>query len=263
MVSTFTIIGLVFTTTLCFGFPIASYIFLRRKGNYTARAIGAGMLSFFLFQIVLRIPLLQLIGTQDFYIELTENHLAISLVLGFTAALYETVGRLVFMKLILRGKESYHTGLAHGVGHGGIEAILLVGVNYIIYILFSFMINAGTFEVAVLETSTGLALEQFTALRDTLIDSSSGLFFVSGIERLFTMVIHIGLSVLLMEGIARRKVLKYFLLVLLIHTALDFSVSYMGLSEMSIWIIELMVLAFSIGLGVYVLKAKSRFPIEE
>lgn len=254
MVSIWTIISILISAVICFAVPIWGIFFLKRRGNNVLLAVAAGALSFFIFQFVIRIPILQLVlPNMEFYQKLSANPLGISIFLGFTAALFETVGRLVFMKLMLRGKESYITGIAHGVGHGGVEAVLLVGINYITFIVFSILINTGNFDGIFLGTAAP-AYDQMSALKVTLIGTNSFMFLVAGIERFLTMIIHVGFSLLIMEGLYKKRLLPYFLIVLGLHALLDFLAVYLGLNGVSVLLIELVVVAFAAVSGFYIIK---------
>ncbi len=256
MVSGLSIITMVFVALFCVAVPTLAFVYVNKREKYARRGLLAGILSFFILQMIIRIPVLQVLLPQfEWYKTLVENPLGIALFLGFTAGLFETVGRWVFMKFMLKGKESYGTGLAHGIGHGGIEAVLLVSLAYVNLIIYSFMINSGTFDALIV----GEAAEQISAVKESLINTSPALYLVAALERLFAMVFHVAMSVLLMEGFAKKRVLPYFLIVLGLHSLIDFLAVYLGQMGVPIWGIELMVGLFAVGGAVYIYKAKSRF----
>lgn len=128
------------------------------------------------------------------------------LFLGGTAALFEEGGRYLVMSLFLKKQRSTSDGIAFGVGHGGIEAILLVGINAVV------MLVTQTFQ------------------------STPDMIFAGGIERLCTLVIQIAFSVMVMKSV-REKNLWWLLLAFVIHTAIDFgAVTY--LSAIGVWPLE-------------------------
>ena len=87
-----------------------------------------GAAVFILFQLVTRIPLIQLVlPGMDWYKETIQSNIwTYGLFLGFTAGLFEEVGRYLAFILILKNLD-WKNAVAFGIGHGGIEAILLVG----------------------------------------------------------------------------------------------------------------------------------------
>ena len=143
--SSLSVVAMFFTIAVCFIFPIGTYLYL--KGKHPKHMIGAlvaGALSFYIPQMVIRVPLLQLIlPTTSWYKALSTHTFFYALFLGLSAALFETVGRTFTIGVLLKKSQSYKTGLIHGLGHGGIEAIFLVGLNYIIFAIYGILYLKG------------------------------------------------------------------------------------------------------------------------
>lgn len=228
MVETSTFIFLIIGVVLCFGFPIIIYSFLRRKANKLLIPLLAGAVGFFFMQIVLRMTILAVLAEfTNFY---GVNIFLLAFILAFSAALFETIGRVLTVKIFMKEDHRFSAGIAHGIGHGGIEAILLVGIFYVLYIIMSFMINKGTFDNLILFEPS------FQVTKDMLVSTSS-LFLLGGIERVLTIVFHIAMSVLVIYGFRIKK--KYpMLLVIAIHTFLDFNVVLLVHYGLDSYIIE-------------------------
>lgn len=260
MVSVLSIIFMVISLIICFGVPIALAVIFIKKGVSKIKVFFIGMLGFVIMQIAIRIPLLSLIANQAWYLRLSENIVLISLFLGLTAGLFETVGRFIVFKFFLKKERSYEDGLMAGLGHGGIEAIVLVGLTYINNIVFSVMINLGVSDMllgassAIPEARAGLETA-ITALTTT----APSMFLLGGVERVFTIVIHMALSLLVLEGIKRKKAFLYMCFAFLAHGLLDFFAVYLALQGVSTFIIELLVLGFALAGLWYMLTAKKRF----
>lgn len=240
MVNILTIISLLFGSLICIGFPILLFILLRKRANKLAVPLVAGILGFFVMQIILRLPLIQITLPQySWYTNFSP--VILGLFLAFTAGLFETVGRFWTMKLFMKDDTRFSAGFAHGIGHGGIEAVLLVGLNFFIYAGFSLLINSGKYDVLL-----GFGgEEELLLLQDVLISTPWYEFLWGTVERVLTMIIHIGLSVIMIYGF-HQKQSKYFVFVLIIHTILDFVVVVMAQSGLSIFIIELFILVVAI-----------------
>ena len=232
MVSTLSIIAMVISVILCFGTPILFYFLVRRKANLLLTALLAGVVGFFVMQILIRIPLLSVLrASTNFY---GINIFLLALILGFSAALFETFARVITCRLFMKNDTRFTAGIAHGIGHGGVEAIMLVGLGQITNIVFSFMINNGTF-TSVLGNSSDII-----DLQTVLIETPASLFLLGGIERVLTLIFHIALSVLVFYAFRIKK--KYpIILVLLIHTLLDSTVVMMQYYGMNLYMIELFI----------------------
>ena len=77
--------------------------------------------------------------------------------------------------------------------------------------------------------------------------ASSAAIAASGVERLSTLAIQIGFSVMVMKSV-REKNYLWLLLAFIIHTVLDFGVMLIS-GGISIWIIEAGVFAAALGMA--------------
>lgn len=248
MVSGISILFITVTIIISIGFPIGLTIYMYKKYKIRIKAVLIGALMFFLFQGVLRIPLMTYIQTKNYYKNFAANNMIITLVIiAFTAGLFETAGRYLGLKVLLKDSHDWKNGVAYGIGHGGIEAILLVGITYIANLVLSILINTGN----------------VSSLRyPQLLNISSDLFLAAGVERLCTIFLHIALSLIVLYGIMYRKKL-YILLCLLIHTLVDFSVVLLSVKKVSTWGIEGVIIAIGIVSLIFIIKSKNMFKSAE
>lgn len=101
------------------------------------------------------------------------------------AGIFEETARYICFKFILKKERRIQDAISYGIGHGGIEAILLVGITYLINTIVSIMINLGT----PLEDGLELASVQLSSVEPYM-------FAIAGVERLSTIIIQIGLSII-------------------------------------------------------------------
>ncbi len=236
MVSTLAFIFMIFTALLTLFGPILIAVIFYRKTHYALRSLFVGMAVFFVSQLVLRIPLIQLVLPQfQWYKDLSTAILPYALFLGFTAGLVEEVGRFIAFKTVLKNHLNWKNAVAYGIGHGGIEAIILIGLTYINNLVISVMINSGLFDTMIAPT-----LPEGTAetMKDLLINTDASMFLVGGLERIFTFFIHIAFSVLIMVGIKKGKGLLYVIFAILLHMVIDTGAVLLMHNGVNIWIIE-------------------------
>ncbi len=248
MVSTLSIIAIIISGLVCFLFPVFLVLRLKKRANKLMIPIVAGIIGFFVMQIMIRIPIVSYLQLSGAFTGV--NIFLFALVLGFTAALFETVGRLLTIKFIMRDDNRFSAGVAHGIGHGGIEAIILVGINYITLVVYAMMINNGSFQSLI--DLGGEAGQSFIEVKNVLLETNFSLYLLGGFERVVTIIIHIGLSVLTVFAFKTRKKI-YVLYVLIIHTLLDFSVVILSHYGVSAYIIEVYILLFALVM-VYMMK---------
>lgn len=225
MVSVFSLIAMVMTLLVCTVAPILALIIYavknKGKGVWLAWFIGAA--GFFVMQIVIRTPILSILSVSEGFVKFANDYYVVYiLILAFTAALFEVVARFVGA-IILKKKQCYEVAVGAGLGHGGIEAIFLVGMTYINNILYSIMINAGTYDVMVDSTAKmGVDVSSLVQAKSALIETSPAMFLVAGYERILTMILHVAMTVLVFYFVNKKKSFVGILLCLLIHTVIDF-----------------------------------------
>jgi len=134
-------------------------------------------------------------------------------VLALTSGLFEESARYLVLRLLGKESRGWNEAVMFGAGHGGIEAILLVGgaaVSNIYLLLNADMLLAQTRAFAP-QQAAALA-RQITALRGV----TPFLIGASLWERVFAIMLHIGLSVLAMRAVETHA-LKWVGVAMLIH----------------------------------------------
>ncbi len=225
MVGTASILAMVVTLFISTVLPILVYIVYgvknKGKGVWTAWLIGAA--GFTIMQLVIRTPILSLLSLSAGFVTFAKEHYTMYvLVLAFTAALFELVARYVIAK-ILQKKQFFEKAVAVGLGHGGIEAIALIGLAYVNNILYSLMINTGVYDTLVSQTaSMGVDTTSLLVAKASLIETSPTMFLLAGYERILTMILHVAMTVLVFYFVKKKKDIVGIILCLLIHTLIDF-----------------------------------------
>ncbi len=118
------------------------------------------------------------------------NPIAYYLFFGATAGLFEEGGRWIVMSRFLKDHRRFNDGVAFGIGHGGIEAIIFAGMSALI-VLFT---------------------------NDHRV--TAGDIFAGGVERIFAMTAQIAFSVMVFKAVTQKKPL-WLLLAFVLHTILD------------------------------------------
>ena len=192
----------------------------KNQGILSAWLLGAA--GFFVTQILIRLPILTALQNQSWFLTFTQNHLfAYAFSLAFTAGLFELAGRFAVAKLMQKNL-TYRRSLAAGLGHGGIEAMVIVGITYINNLAYIAMINSGSFDTVLAQTAAlGVDASQLELIRQQLLTTSPALFLLSGFERILAMTGHAAMSMLVCYGVAHKKVGICTLLCLGIHTLMD------------------------------------------
>ena len=182
--------------------PVGLALFFRKRLRARWRFFGLGCFIFPVFALgleqlghvlLLRGPLGQTItGSLWLY----------ALYGGLMAGLFEETGRLVAFKLAKGWKTSPQDALMYGAGHGGIEAVLIVGLTMAANIMLAMLLNQGG--MAAVITVTGPIPDQTADALLALGSTPAFMFFWSGFERLAAVGLHIALSVLVYAAVCQK-----------------------------------------------------------
>lgn len=207
---------------VCIGIPAAAatYFLHRRDGTFITFMTGA--LCFLISQPLIRIPLLRLIGQHSTWFALLPytSLILYYLVMGFTAGLFEESARYIGLKIFRKNHTAWIDGVAYGLGHGGIEATWLFAV----YVLPSLRQGQPGFDAV-----------------------------LGAWERIFSMMVQIGLSMIVLYGIKTNRK-RYLALAIVLHTIIDFLL-IIG----NIWIVEGLITIEGILFMIFVVKSKKKF----
>ncbi len=245
-----TIAGMIVTLCLSMGVPIAALIIwaLKKKAKVVCALIGAA--AFIVFALILE-QILHSVMQTALGEKLTGNIWVYALYGGAAAGLFEETGRLISMKFLMKKTLSKENAIMYGIGHGGVEAVLLVGLTYASNIATSIMINMGLLDAVLGGLEGGLreeAIRQLSALWTT----PSGQFFLAGAERLASFVLHICLSYIVYRSVKEKKA-GYYLLAIGIHFLVDAGIILLA-SISSLLITEAVLLLFVAVLAVLIVR---------
>lgn len=135
------------------------------------------------------------------------------------AGVFEEVGRYVAFRFFLKNEDNKEDAITYGIGHGGIESILVLGMGAINSIALVFMINNGTLQ----ESMLGMSVAQVKSL-EFQVSVLAGYGFVRMLlevfERIVAMSLHISLSVVVFKAVHKKKI-AYLLLAIILHAIFD------------------------------------------
>jgi uncharacterized membrane protein YhfC len=129
------------------------------------------------------------------------------------AGIFEETARFIAFHVLKKKYDGVGVGLAYGIGHGGIEVIILLGFVMLNNLLFSLLINTG--QAAALGDSEPIV----TAIA-TLTSTDSWVFLIGGVERISAITAQISLSLLVWMAVSQKK-LGLFALAIALHAAFD------------------------------------------
>jgi ABC-2 type transport system permease protein len=196
----------------------------------TLTFIGSQVVHFPLNDLLVRLHLLPESGLNDPTIPLVQT----SLLLGLTAGLCEETARAVGYWLLKRYRR-LEDGLMLGIGHGGVEAMIFGGVLTAATVsAYIPMLGTDLSTLNLLPEQQVYLSRQLQALVDTpLLAAAAPL-----LERLLAMLIHIILSIMVLQAFRRRNAL-YFVAAIFYHMLIDAGAVYLSTIVTNPWVILL------------------------
>lgn len=193
----------------------AIILIIKRRASWLMFLLGA--VSFTVSQLLLRIPLLgELGGTVWFTMfAITQRTLYLFLI-ALSAGVFEEAGRFIALRFVNRDLLTWDNGILFGLGHGGIEAFMLVGLPYV---------------KTIADTLSGV---NTTAA----LNIPSVYYLIGGIERTLAVALHIGFTMLVLYAVKRRK-LWFVMLAVALHAVVDmFAVFLQPANVAQVWLVE-------------------------
>lgn len=237
------IAGMRVSLIIAVGLPVALCILVKRRFKSALSPVFVGAGAFVVFACVLEALVHNAVLSSAFGARLQGTLWAYALYGGAMAALFEEFGRLIAMKLFMKNKLTRENALMYGVGHGGIEAILIVGVSSVANLIYSAMINSGALEAS-LSALDAASAEALHAQLSALWTTAPALFFASGVERISAITLQIALSYFVYRALAYGE-RGSFAAALLVHCGVDFAAVLLN-GRVSIWMLELIIMLMSL-----------------
>lgn len=165
-----------------------------------------------------------------------------AVILGLSAGLSETVARVLGYGFLFRRKlaERFEDGVLVGLGHGGIEAMIIGGV-------FTAGSLSSLWAIRHVDLNTlGLSAVELTAVTEqlSLLQQSPWLVFAAVFERLIALTLHVTISVLVWRAFKTRQVWPV-LLGVVWHSVLDATAVYAAQFLDIVWV-ELILLGLAL-----------------
>lgn len=219
-VPTTTILAMVFTLLISLGVPLLACVWAKKrfKEAVSLNSLVIGAAAFFVFAMVLERVLHSVVFVLAGTV-IQENIWLYAIYGGLAAGVFEETGRFVAMKFFMKRNLTRENSLMYGIGHGGIESIMLVGMTYISNLVVAFTINGGGLK-EVLDTMDAATKEATIQGLAPLWELPALQFAAAGVERVCAFVLQIALSYLVYTAVKYGKK-QFYLLAILLHASVN------------------------------------------
>ena len=234
MVSGLSIFFMFVSAAISIGLPVVLYLAWWKKYNLKFVPLIIGAVAFLLFKGLEQVMHLFVLSppTGGALISVWANPALYIIYATLAAGVFEETGRFLAFHLLKKKYNGFGTGLSYGIGHGGIEAILLAGVALVSSIIMSLMINSGNFALLVNDPSLLTQL-------NLIADERPVMFLASGFERVIAISVHISLSIIVWCSVRVKGKLWMYPAAVLLHAIANIAPAmYQAHLVSNIWLIE-------------------------
>lgn len=203
--------GLILPTVLC--------IWWLKTHHEKFTSVLTGAMTFLIFALVLE----SIVHSIVFMVfpGIRDNVVAYMLYGALMAGIFEETGRYLAYKLVLKKRTNRETAISYGIGHGGFEAVYILAATGINNFVYAGIINAGQFPALLDQLkAAGHDTSPIESLPEQLAAFGIADIGLPILERVFAVMFHIALSILVFYAVKNGKIWMYFLAVIL-HALLD------------------------------------------
>ncbi|HVG63640.1 MAG TPA: YhfC family glutamic-type intramembrane protease [Hyalangium sp.] len=192
--------------------PVAAVLWARRRLGVAWKVVWVGALAFTLSQLLTRVPLTQV---AQYFLRDTLKASALAMhvwiaVLSVTAGLFEETARLIAFKFPLKDFRRWKDAVGFGLGHGGLESALLIAGMATLGLINVIALSQMDLSTLPLQPEQ---LEQVRAAQEKITALRWWEPLLGAYERLTALILHVALSVLVLQRFLRGQRRWYWLAV--------------------------------------------------
>ena len=237
--------SLIITVALMIVIPVIFFIHWRRKHTKQTNIsyLVAGAIGFIVSARILELGVHYFCILQDNPVSRFINGSTAAFVLYgiIMAGVFEECGRYIVLKYIMKKNHTRENAVLYGIGHGGIEIVAVVLPLMISYLAIAVLFSGKDLENAL--SSLKITEETAAAALPSVQAAAAfnyGMMAMNVIERLFAMLIHIGLTVVVYFGVINAKKICLPAAILL-HMLMDTFPALYQRGVLPLWTVEVWV----------------------
>ena len=202
--------SLIITVILMIAIPVVFFVYWHRKHKEQTSIsyLIAGAVGFIVSARILELGVHYFCIVQDNPVSRLINGSTAAFVLYgiIMAGVFEECGRYIVLKYIMKKNHTRENAVLYGIGHGGIEILAIALPLMITYLTIAVLFSGGDVENAL--SSLKITEETAEAALPSVQAAAAfdyGMMTMNVMERLFAILIHIGLTVIVYYGVINAK----------------------------------------------------------
>jgi len=243
---------LIFTITCSMLIPCIWWIILARKFKGVGRSASVGLLGYCIPQLLFITPISVFLSTSDVFSSISENSYFYAVFGAVIASVFETFGRFVVLKNVMKRDGRVVSVFATGLGHGTCESFISGGITYMVNLSVCFMINMNTLPKN----------ENYENIKNDLMNLPVSDCFAAGIERISVLLLQAALYIILADFLLKNKKGIGLILCMFVQFVFISGISIISITFSSVWVTECAAAISSIAVALFAWNKRSTFPKE-
>lgn len=236
--------------TFSFVIPVALIAVWKMRTRKSLLPVFAGMGVFFLFVYILEaVPhTLFLRIPSPISAFLNGNPWAYALYGGIMAALFEETGRYLAFKFLLAKHTERETAVSYGLGHGGLECILVLGLGHLQNFTYCQLINNGQMDKMIASMQDNpAAVKSYQSIVESLSNLKVSDIMWGGAERVSVLFLQIALSVMVFYAVREVGQIRYLWIAMGVHALVDFITAFYRAEVVPLFVVEICIMIMAVG----------------
>ena len=234
--------SLIISVILMIAIPVIFFVYWRRKHKERTNIsyLIAGAAGFIVSARILELGVHYVCIVQDNPVSrfINGNTAAYVLYGVIMAGVFEECGRYIVLKYIMKKNRTRENAVLYGIGHGGIEVLTIVLPLMITYLAIAVLFSSGDVENAL--SALKITEENAAAALPSVQAAAAfdyGMMAMYVMERLFAMLLHIGLTVIVYYGVMNAE--KIWLpAAIVLHMLMDTFPALYQRGVLPLWVVE-------------------------
>jgi uncharacterized membrane protein YhfC len=245
MVGGASIAAMAFSLLASLGVPGAFLWYFITRGKIDFLLVRVGMLTFVISsQLLEKLLHLYLLQWNARTATLLADPWAYAVYGGLAAGVFEECGRYVAFRFVLNKFRNWRDGIGYGIGHGGIEAVVLGALASLPTLIAAVQIDFGAGDGSPMQAA--------------LIAAPAYAFAVVGVERAMAFLFQLAMSLIVLYAARERKI-RFLFLAILLHASMDFPAGLNQKGVMGLWSVEAFILSVGVVSAVFIAVSKRIF----
>lgn len=243
---------IILVCAISFLIPLFSAVYLNRMKYAQWYPFFVGCLVMLVFALIFESTIHNMVFSSAIGQSIRNNPWLYGLYGGLMAGLFEETGRLFAFKTALKNNQKNDANaLMYGVGHGGLEMMVLFGVTMISnYIVASAINGNGDFNALM----QGADAAQMQSVVTTMVQTPAYMYFIGLFERILAFILQISLSVLVWIAVVKKGKKYLFPVAIGIHFLVDACAAILSSFNFSVFVIEAVIAVFTAVVAFYAKK---------